>query len=126
MRRKSIFLRALSADAGHGPVFQHPQQLGLQGEAQSRNFVEQQRAGVRQFDMTGLGRPCVSKSALLMSEELGLDQVLWQSRAIDADKRLLARGPSSTMARATSSLPVPLSPRIRTVLVLSATRVIAS
>ena len=41
-------------------------------------------------------------------------------------KGFCARGPSVTIARATSSLPVPLSPRISTVLVLSATRVMAS
>src|SRR5208283_2333084 len=57
-----------------------------------RNLVEQQSAGVRQFNMTRTCRPGVGKGALFVSEELSLDEVLRQSRAIDADKGFLRSG----------------------------------
>ena len=60
--------------------------------------------------------------ALLVAEQLGLEQRLRQRRAVDRDERArLRRGERSWMARATSSLPVPLSPWMSTVAELSAT-----
>src|SRR5208282_521238 len=86
---------ALAADSGHGTVFEHAQQLGLECQAQSRDLVEQQSTGVRQFNMTGTRRPRVGKGTLFVSEELSLDQVLRQGGAIDADKGFLRSGSQS-------------------------------
>ena len=56
-----------------------------------------------------------------MAEQLALQQVLGQGRAVDRDQRP-RRGSRDAwwMARATSSLPVPVSPSISTVLLVSA------
>ena len=55
-----------------------------------------------------------------MAEELGLEQRLGQRAAVDRDERRSLRGELKWIARATSSLPVPDSPVISTVLLVGA------
>ena len=50
------------------------------------------------------------KRALFVPEELALDQLRGNRRAIQRDKRPAARWLFSCSVRATSSLPVPVSP----------------
>ena len=65
--------------------------------------------------------------AALVAEELALEERLRDRRAVDGDERALARARSrSWMERATSSLPVPLSPRTSTVARLGAACVATS
>ena len=60
--------------------------------------------------------------ALLVAEQLALEQLGRQRRAVHLHERLgPCRGERWWIARATSSLPTPLSPRISTVTSLSAT-----
>ena len=104
-------------------VLQHVQQLGLQRRLHLADFVEEDRAGVRLLELADARRRRAGERALLVAEQLALEQLGRQRRAIDLDERL---GPCAVerwwMARATSSLPTPLSPRISTVTSLSATR----
>jgi hypothetical protein len=54
-------------------------------------------------------------------EQLGLEQGLGNGRAVDRDEPTLRRPLCQWIARATSSLPEPLSPRSRTGASVSAT-----
>src|SRR5882724_2863675 len=69
--------------------FQDTQQLALQWEIQRRDLVEKQSAIMSLFDVPGTGSDCSGERALLVSEQLGFDQVVGQSCAIHADERLL-------------------------------------
>ena len=61
-----------------------------------------------------------------MAEQLALEELGRDRRAVDRhERRCRARRPCRWIARATSSLPVPVSPRISTVASLSASRPIA-
>ena len=61
-----------------------------------------------------------------MAEQLALQQLRGDRRAVDRDERAAARRrPWRCSARATTSLPVPVSPVISTVASLSASRPIA-
>ena len=73
----------------------------------------------REAPVALLGR--AGERALFMAEELALDQLRRNRRAIDFDERLVAAAAGAWIARATSSLPVPVSPRIRTVASVCAT-----
>ena len=72
-------------------------------------------------------RPAVRRGgagegALLVAEELALEQALGDRGAVDRDERpRRAARLRSWMARATSSLPVPVSPRMSTVASVGAT-----
>ena len=61
------------------------------------------------------------KSPLLMAEKFALHQVLGDGGAVDLDEGFFRRGLLLWMALATSSLPVPVSPVIRMVVVVGAT-----
>ncbi len=54
------------------------------------------------------------EGAAHVAEELALQEVLGDGAAVDADEGLLPRAPALWMARATTSLPVPLSPVMST------------
>jgi hypothetical protein len=62
------------------------------------------------------------EGAFDVSKKFALQQVCGYGRAVDRDKGFVLREPWSCSARATSSLPVPVSPRIKTVASLSAAR----
>ena len=55
-----------------------------------------------------------------MAEQLALDQLVGNRRAVDLDERSVAPQALAWIARATSSLPTPLSPRISTVALVGA------
>ena len=59
--------------------------------------------------------------ALLVAEQLALDQRRATARAVDRDERRVAPGARAWIARAISSLPVPVSPRSSTVASVGAT-----
>jgi hypothetical protein len=101
------------AEPAHAQVLQHPQQLGLQRQVEFADFVEQQRAAVGRFDQANLAGVGIGEGALFVAEQLALDQVRGSAAQLISMNGALARGPAWWQARATSSLPVPVSPRIR-------------
>src|SRR6266513_1317149 len=68
-------------------VLQYTQQLGLQAERQVADLVEEQRAAVRHLEQPGLGGMGVRKGAALVTEQLGLDEVLGECRTVHGDER---------------------------------------
>ena len=66
------------------------------------------------------------EAALLVAEQLALDQVGRDGAAVDGEKRAARALARSCSVCATSSLPVPLSPMISTVASVGATRAIAA
>src|SRR5271168_3017580 len=72
----------------HLPVFEHAQQLGLQWHGEGGDLIEKKRTAVRQLNLPWFGLVGAGEGAPLVTEELRLDQVLRQSRAVQADERL--------------------------------------
>ena len=104
----------LAPDPHHLAVLHHAQQSHLGGERELANLVEKERAAV------GLLEPALppgrraSEGALLVAEELRVDQLRRNGAAVDATERPVRNGDCSWMARATISLPVPVSPNSST------------
>ena len=71
-------------------------------------------AGVGGLEPAGPVVDGAGERALDVAEQLALQQALGQGPAVDADVGPVDRGLRSWMARAISSLPVPVSPTIRT------------
>ena len=86
------------------------------------DLVEQERAAVGQLEAAGAALEGAGERALLVAEDFAFDQAFRGCAAqLMATKGLRLRGLRSWMVRATSSLPVPLSPVMRTEAVLGAT-----
>ena len=64
-------------------VFKESQQQRLHAEAHLADFVEKQRPAVRQQHLAHLVAKCAGEAALDVPEQLGLQQRLGQSRAVD-------------------------------------------
>ena len=106
----------MAADAVELAVAQHAQQPRLQVERHVADLVEEQRAAVGLLEAAAARRLRAGEGAALVAEQFAFEQVLGDRRGVDRDERALAaRGLCSCSARATSSLPVPLSPVISTV-----------
>ena len=82
--------RARAADALELLLLQHAQQLRLRFERQLAHLVEEQRAAVGELEAPAalLGR--AGERALLVPEELALDQFARERGAVDLDERPLA------------------------------------
>ena len=106
--------RRVLAHAPHLALLQHAQQLGLRARRQLGHLVEEQRAAVGVLEQPGARADGAGEGAARVTEQLGLDQVVGQRGAVDGDNRRSRRALSRCSARATSSLPVPLSPSIST------------
>src|SRR5438552_889945 len=77
-------------DRAHPPhlvLLDHPQQLHLGRHRHVADFVEEDAAAVGALEQAGLGRRRAGESALLVSDELALEQRLGQRGAIEAQKR---------------------------------------
>ena len=93
------------------PLLQHAQQLDLRRRRDVTDLVEEQRAAVGHLEATGLRRHRAGERALLVAEELALEQRLGQRARADTETNgLVARSERLWIARAMSSLPVPDSP----------------
>ena len=121
MMRASVLIVALPPDALELAVLEHPQQLGLQVERQLADLVEEQRAAVRDLEPTFPHPGRAGERALLVPEQLALDQRRRHRRTVHLISGRARRGLRLWMAVATTSLPTPVSPRISTVLDVSAT-----
>ena len=78
----------LPTDPANGPRLERPEQLRLELERQGADLVEEERASVGQFEQPRLGRDGAGKGAPLVAEQLALEQVGRDGRAIDLDERL--------------------------------------
>ena len=80
------------------------------------DLVEEERSALRLLEEALLLLDGARERAALVAEELGLEEVLGHRAAVDRDERAgRARAEAWWIARATSSLPVPDSPVMRTV-----------
>ena len=115
MMRTSTRVDLVRAERLDGPLLQHAQQLGLGRQRDLGDLVEQQRAAVGRLEAAVAALDRAGERAALVAEQLGLEQRLGERGAVDRDERLArARELRSCSVRATSSLPVPLSPVIST------------
>ena len=102
---------------------QHAQQLGLQWQADLADLVEEERAAVGLREQTRRHRCTAPVKAPRTWPKSSLSSSVSGSAAQStATNGALAARAVAWMARATSSLPVPLSPRTSTVLSPGATR----
>ena len=115
----------LAADRRDHALLQGPQDFRLHGERHVADLVEKERAAVgiaeraRTVAAAPVKAPLIWPNSSLSSSSAGI------AAQFTATKGLALRRPWSCNARATSSLPVPVSPRIRTVASLSAAMPIA-
>ena len=114
--------RRRAADPVELALLQDAQQLGLGLGGELADLVEEDRAAVGQLEPAGAAGDRAGEGPLLVAEQLALDESRGQGRAVDLDERLVPARLVEWMARAISSLPVPVSPQIRTVASVAATR----
>ena len=88
MMRMSTGTGLRAADAVDHALLDGAQQLGLQPHVHLGDFVEQQRAAGRLLELADAARDRAGEGALLVAEQLGLQQVLRDRRAVDRDERL--------------------------------------
>ena len=87
------------------------EELRLQLEGQLADLVEEDRAAVGRLERAGALPVGAGERAPLVTEELGLDQVLADRAAVHDDEGLAgAWAVLVDRARAASSFPVPVSP----------------
>jgi hypothetical protein len=90
----------VAAKLGELRVLQHVEELGLERRPHLANLVEEDRAEVRLLELADAGRGGAGERALLVPEELALEQLRRQRGAVDFDERLrLSRGSLMDRAR---------------------------
>src|SRR5262245_7085977 len=82
--------RVLAADALEGLRAERAQGLGLRIEAHVADLVEEERAAVGQLELAAAPRQSARERTLLVTEQLGLDQLLGDGGAVDLDEGALA------------------------------------
>ena len=110
-----------AADALERALLEHAQQLGLRLGRHVADLVEEDRAAVRGLEAADAARVGAGERALLVAEELALEELAAIAAQLTATNGPRCRALRWCSACATSSLPVPLSPRISTVRSVSAT-----
>src|SRR4051794_7223535 len=80
----------VAADAPELAFFEHAQQLDLELDRHLRDFVEEDRAALGHFEVALAAFDCVREGALLVAEDLGLDQRRRDRPAVERDERLRA------------------------------------
>ena len=107
--------RHVVADTLEYTLLQHAQELYLHRGAHVADLIEKQRAALGDLEAALAGGDRAGEGALLVAEELGLEELGGIAPQLTATNGRLRRGLRSWMACAVTSLPVPDSPRIRTV-----------
>src|ERR1700722_754463 len=79
------FYLAMSAETVEGLTVEHAQQLDLRLQLQFADFVEEQRAAVREFEQAGLGRVGAAEGSFFVSEEFALHQIFRKRGAVDVN-----------------------------------------
>ena len=106
--------RLLAADALEGLLLQRAQHLGLGLDAHVADLVQEQRAAVGQLELSAPPADRAGERAALVTEQLGLDQLLGDGGAVDLDERAVpSRGLGVDGARH-QLLAGPFSPWIST------------
>jgi hypothetical protein len=101
--------RLAAADRPELALLQEAQQLLLHVGAHVPDLVEEERPLVRHLQQPLAAGARAGEGAALVAEELALEQRVGQRRAVLGDEAALRARPFSWIARAISSLPVPLS-----------------
>src|SRR5690606_42005810 len=70
-------------------LLQEAQQVRLQLQRQIADFIQKQRSPVGRLDASDLALVGAGERALLMAEQLGLDQVLGNRAAVEGNEGLL-------------------------------------
>src|SRR5262249_37936269 len=96
------------------------QQLGLEIDGQLTDFVEKNSSPFGNREQALLGTLGSGECAFDITEEFTFNHRGNRRPAINWNEWLVAKGPGEVLDRATSSLPVPLSPRISTGFVVCA------
>src|SRR6185312_10109026 len=78
----------VAADRFDDPILERAQQLRLEVEWELADLVEKHRATVRELERTDARADRTGERALLVAEQLALDQVRRNRRAVDDDERL--------------------------------------
>src|SRR2546430_8081611 len=78
----------LAADARELAVLEHVQQLGLQPQRHLADLVEEERALVGRLELAGLLAIGAGERALLVAEQLGLEQLARQGGAVHLQELL--------------------------------------
>jgi outer membrane PBP1 activator LpoA protein len=92
--------RNLSADAIELAFRQHAQQPRLQLRRHVADLVEEQRAAVRLLEAAATLAIRAGERALLVAEQLGLEQVRGERRRVERDERLSLRAGCADARRA--------------------------
>ena len=95
--------RARAAQPLELVLLQHAQDLRLRARAHVADFVEEQRAAVGLFEAADALLVGAGERALLVSEQLGLEQVLLQRRAVHLDEVARRRAASCGGSRRRSA-----------------------
>ena len=104
-------------------LLERAEHLGLRVEAHVADLVEEERAAVGLLELADALLRRARERALLVAEQLALDELGRDRGAVDLDERAVARGRCWAWRwRATSSLPVPGSPVMSTRASVGATR----
>ena len=85
--------RHVLADAPHLAVLEHAQQLGLRARRQLADFVEEQRAAVGFLEEAGALADRAGEGAAGVAEQLGLEQIVGERRAVDRAQAAVAPRP---------------------------------
>ena len=111
------------AEAVHFVRLEEAEQLGLQVEADLGDLVEEQRAAGGGADDAVERRFGAGEGPLAVAEQLALEHLARDRGAVEGDERLgRARPEARWMARASTSLPVPVSPVSSTLMSAGAMR----
>ena len=81
-------LDRVAADRLHLAGLERAEQLHLRAGGQVSDLVEEQRAAVRGLEETGARADCARERAARVTEELALDELLRDRRAVHGDHRL--------------------------------------
>src|SRR5207245_2601771 len=76
------------ADALKLPLLEDAEELGLDERAHLRDLVEEKGPSRRLLDLSDLRPDRAGERPLLVAEELGFEDLLGKSRAVDRDPRL--------------------------------------
>ncbi len=98
--RTSTGIALAAADALDHALLQEAQQLGLQRQRHVADLVEKQRAAVGELELAGRLPHRAGEGALLVAEQLALEQRFRDGRAVDRDERLAGAAARARAARA--------------------------
>ena len=113
--------RARTADPFELLLLQCAQNLGLEFQGKVADFIQEECSLMGQLQPSDLLRDRSRESAFFVAEQLAFEKPGGNGRAIKSDESMIAAGAQPWIARAINSLPVPVSPRMRTVASVAAT-----